>query len=1222
MYIKSVTIDGFKSYAQRTEINGFDYLFNAITGLNGSGKSNILDAICFLLGISNLSQVRASNLQDLVYKNGQAGINKATVSITFDNSAKEQSPLGMEAHNEITITRQIVIGGRNKYLINGVNAQNSRVSDLFRSVGLNVNNPHFLIMQGRVTKVMNMKPPEILSMIEEATGTSMYEAKKESAQKMIEKKESKLNQINQVLEEEIMPTLQKLRDDRTSYLEFQKVQREAERLTRLLIAYSFYVTEHTASKAEEELEKMNKNKENAEQNHQEILKQMEIMRGDLEKLEHDRDSATKQSLSQLETTLSDKQKVEAKAQSNLNHHRDAINTEKKKIRSLAKSKSENEAAIKKKEKQIEDMISFWEKLMEQSKQDAEAFNNARKQFQAVSAGFAAAGDGEESTWQGQLMQTKRSISELQSETKQAHMRLKHSKDELKHKTAEIKKTENAYKKDEAVLKQVEASYKKLEVELSKLNYKEGREEHLTRQKRDLTNRVIKLRDQVGQLYKQFPSLHFEYSDPERNWDRNRVKGLVAEITEVKDPSTATALEVVAGGRLYNVVVDTHVTGEKLLKHGKLQRRFTIIPLNKVSARSIPADVVQHAKRLVGPDNAHLALSLVGSDQDVFKAMEYVFGKTIVCDVMDNAKKVAFDPKVKTRTVTLDGELFDPSGTLTGGSQSRAAPVLAQLMKMKDVRDELKSSEAKLREVETELSQISSIAEKYRELKHHLQMKENECAMLKQRLQEGTHGQQLEEIDRLKSVIEESEKLLASSKDRENEMIAKCKELEKKIKNAPAEREKELKKAEKVMKDAGEKADKTQASADEKNSELEGIKLQKKELENEITEYTNQEEKAEKQLEEMQKQYDSLSQTLDECKNAVKVAKHELQKQREYIRMRDQDIQAKVGEMTEAQQKANSLEHDIKEQSYAIAKHVKESQEAANKIKQLLEEHDWIEHDRHLFGQKDSLYDFQASNPKELSRRLSKLKETKEKLSKSVNMRAMSLLGKVEEKCQDLLKRKRIIETDKTKIKQTIIELDQKKNEAVTKAYEQVNKDFGNIFSTLLPGATAKLGPPEGSSVLAGLEFRVGFGGVWKDNLSELSGGQRSLVALSLILAMLLLKPAPIYILDEVDAALDLSHTQNIGRMLREHFKKSQFIVVSLKDGMFNNANVLFRTKFVDGVSTVARFTQSSSSSAPGGRDPLASISVPGSTSVRSSKPGGRGNGGARGDGGARKKAKI
>lgn len=103
-----------------------------------------------------------------------------------------------------------------------------------------------------------------------------------------------------------------------------------------------------------------------------------------------------------------------------------------------------------------------------------------------------------------------------------------------------------------------------------------------------------------------------------------------------------------------------------------------------------------------------------------------------------------------------------------------------------------------------------------------------------------------------------------------------------------------------------------------------------------------------------------------------------------------------------------------------------------------------------------------------------------------------------------------------------------------------------------------------------MEVRVAFGEVWKESLSELSGGQKSLLALSLILAMLLFKPAPIYILDEVDAALDLSHTQNIGRMIKTHFPQSQFIVVSLKEGMFNNANVIFRTKFVDGVSTVTR----------------------------------------------------
>ena len=117
---------------------------------------------------------------------------------------------------------------------------------------------------------------------------------------------------------------------------------------------------------------------------------------------------------------------------------------------------------------------------------------------------------------------------------------------------------------------------------------------------------------------------------------------------------------------------------------------------------------------------------------------------------------------------------------------------------------------------------------------------------------------------------------------------------------------------------------------------------------------------------------------------------------------------------------------------------------------------------------------------------------------------------------------------------------------------------------------SKLEPPEGLSVLDGLEVKVGFGQKWKESLTELSGGQRSLLALSLILALLRFKPCPMYILDEVDAALDLSHTQNIGTMLRKHFSNSQFIVVSLKEGMFSNANVIFRTKFVDGVSTVTR----------------------------------------------------
>uniref|UniRef100_S4PXZ5 Structural maintenance of chromosomes protein 2 n=6 Tax=Pararge aegeria TaxID=116150 RepID=S4PXZ5_9NEOP len=169
-----------------------------------------------------------------------------------------------------------------------------------------------------------------------------------------------------------------------------------------------------------------------------------------------------------------------------------------------------------------------------------------------------------------------------------------------------------------------------------------------------------------------------------------------------------------------------------------------------------------------------------------------------------------------------------------------------------------------------------------------------------------------------------------------------------------------------------------------------------------------------------------------------------------------------------------------------------------------------------------------------------------------------------------MRKKRIVEQDRAKLVQVMAELDEKKRRTLAAACDQVTRDFGSIFSSLLPGAQAELRPPPGQSVLDGLEVKIGFNHTWKESLGELSGGQRSLVALSLVLAMLLFKPAPLYILDEVDAALDLAHTQNIGQMLKEHFRHSQFIIVSLKDGMFNNANVLFRTRFVDGMSSVQR----------------------------------------------------
>ena len=280
---------------------------------------------------------------------------------------------------------------------------------------------------------------------------------------------------------------------------------------------------------------------------------------------------------------------------------------------------------------------------------------------------------------------------------------------------------------------------------------------------------------------------------------------------------------------------------------------------------------------------------------------------------------------------------------------------------------------------------------------------------------------------------------------------------------------------------------------------------------------------------------------------------------------------------------------------------------------LLAKHPWIEGERQFFGRAHTDYDFEARDVKEANAALAALEKAQAELERGINKKVVGMIETAEREYGDLVSKKRIIENDKAKIEvrarsacrdsgvsgaaintiaplppprrgslqKVIAELDEKKNEALKTTWVKVNADFGSIFSTMLPGVMARLDPPEGGSVLDGLEVKVAFHGVWKESLTELSGGQRSLLALSLILALLLFKPAPLYILDEVDAALDLSHTQNIGHMIRTHFSRSQFIVVSLKQGMFSNANVLFRTRFVEGVgSTVLRTVSAEAAAAP------------------------------------------
>ncbi|XP_075485448.1 structural maintenance of chromosomes protein 2-1-like [Primulina tabacum] len=1168
MHVKEVCLEGFKSYATRTVVPDFDPYFNAITGLNGSGKSNILDSICFVLGITNLQQVRASNLQELVYKQGQAGITKATVSVVFENSDRSRSPLGYEDCPEITVTRQIVVGGRNKYLINGHLAQPSRVQNLFHSVQLNVNNPHFLIMQGRITKVLNMKPPEILSMLEEAAGTRMYETKKEAALKTLEKKQSKVDEIDKLLDQEILPAMEKLRKERMQYMQWANGNAELDRLKRFCIAYEYVRAEEIRDNAVQRVQEIRNKISEIDDTVTKMQEETKDMEKKISELSAEKEASMGGEIKMLSDKVDSLSRDLVKETSVLKNQEDNIMTEKENvaklergIEELRKSTQEMVTAVKNAEDGASDLKRRVQEL-------SKSLDEHEKEHQGVIAGKSSG--NEEKCLEDQLGDAKIAVGRAETDLKQLQTKIIHCEKELKEKNTKLTSTREA-----AVAVEKELNIKRKDVEkvkeaLEALAYEDSQMETLQKDHGTELEMVQKLKDEVRIISSQLANVDFTYSDPEKNFDRSRVKGVVAKLIKVKDSSAMVALEVAAGGKLFNVVVDTENTGKQLLQKGGLRRRVTIIPLNKIQNHPVPQRVQNAAARLVGKGNAEVALSLVGYDKALQSAMEYVFGSTFVCKTIDAAREVAFNRETGTPSVTLEGDIFQPSGLLTGGSRKGGGDLLRQLHALAEAELKLSFHQNRLSEIDAKIADLLPLQRKFKDLKSQLELKSLDLSLSQNRLEQNEHHKLSELVKKIDKELRDAKCALEEKKLLYEDCLSKVSYLEKSIHDHAGNRETRLKDLEKTIKE-------TRSHMQSASKDLKGHESERERLVMELEAVDKERTSLEHQLAALMKQMNDLTMVVESQKTKVTLlkknhdeAQSELNLARRKLKECDSQITSIVKEQQGIQNKISEANLERKRMDNEVKRMEMDQKDCSLKVEKLIEKHSWIATEKQLFGRAGSDYDFASRDPHKAGEQFQKLQSEQSGLEKRVNKKVMAMFEKAEDEYNDLISKKNIIENDKSKIKMVIEELDEKKKEMLKVTWVKVNKDFGSIFSTLLPGSMSKLEPPEGCSFLNGLEVRVAFGGVWKQSLSELSGGQRSLLALSLILALLLFKPAPLYILDEVDAALDLSHTQNIGRMIKTHFPHSQFIVVSLKEGMFNNANVLFRTKFVDGVSTVQR----------------------------------------------------
>jgi len=1174
MRVIELVLDGYKSYAVRTVISNWDDSFNAITGLNGSGKSNILDAICFVLGITNMSTVRAQNLQDLIYKRGQAGVTKASVTIVFDNSDTSKSPIGFEEYAQISVTRQIVMGGTSKYLINGHRAQQATVQNLFQSVGLNINNPNFIIMQGRVTKVLNMKPAEILAMIEEAAGTRMFEDRKEKAQKTMAKKETKVQEIESLLKEEIEPKLEKLRGEKRAWLDYQKTQGELERLTRVVVAHDYVRAGEKMRSANAEHEAKRTKADHLEDNAKKLKREIEHIENEVQRVKGVRDKEMRKGgrFQALENRVKDYSHELVRLATVVDLKKSSLMEEEQKKKDVLKTIKGLQTDARDRQAAFENMQSqYTSAKTELDSQQAEV-EKKEELLSTLQTGVASR-EGQESGYQGQLSEARGRSNNATTEFEQAKMKIAHLEKRIKEDEPRAKK---AKEENFGLLKGLESlkhQAQKLEQELSKLGFEPGKEEGMRERETTLKKSIRQLREQADGLKKKVSNVDFNYNDPSPNFDRSRVKGLVAQLfTLDKDKTVAgTALEICAGGRLYNVVVDTAETGTQLLQNGKLKKRVTIIPLNKISSFRASAEKVGAAQK-IAPGKVDLALSLIGYDHDVSAAMDYVFGTTLICQDAETAKKVTFDPSVRLKSVTLEGDVYDPSGTLSGGSSPNSSGVLVILGKLNEVTREMQKQETELSELQKAMQAESEKLKGIKSRKQELDLKTHEIKLAEEQINGNAASSIILAIEEMKSQINQLKDKMTTAKATQAEAEKDIKRIEKDITDFGKNKDGKLKELEKSLVDLKKSLVKTSTTAKILQKELQDARLESEQATSEITSAEEQLTEIEANVQAAHIELENNKQEETQVKDAHDIALAELQD--EQTKLSSFDDELKELERTKSSKSKQITEESLEAQklSHAVEKLSKDAVAASQTVSLLEKEHDWIEDNKDQFGRAGTVYDFQNRNLSESRATLKTVSERFAGMKKRINPKVMPMIDSVEKKETSLKNMLKTVIRDKKKIEETIISLDEYKREALLKTWRKVTEDFGNIFSDLLPGNnTAKLTPLEDdvSRIQEGLEVKVCLGKVWKSSLTELSGGQRSLIALSLIMALLQFKPAPMYILDEVDAALDLSHTQNIGRLIKTRFKGSQFIVVSLKDGMFQNANRVFRIRFSEGTSVVS-----------------------------------------------------
>jgi structural maintenance of chromosome 2 len=469
--------------------------------------------------------------------------------------------------------------------------------------------------------------------------------------------------------------------------------------------------------------------------------------------------------------------------------------------------------------------------------------------------------------------------------------------------------------------------------------------------------------------------------------------VVAKLMQVNDPAMSTALEVVAGGKLYQVVVDTEVTGKALLSKGQLQKRVTIIPLNKIDARTCNDRQVAAADR-TSRGGAQLALSLVTCDVEVANVMKYVFGKAFVCKDAATARAVAFDKDVLTNCVTVEGDLLNPSGLLTGGSRNSGTSILARLHALHGAEAALEGARASAKDAYDIAREAAKEAKAAAKLEAEVDHAEHALGLVQERVA-GSESHQLgESVAQLEADLAAATQAGAAAKQCKEDAGSTAAALTLEIASFAAERDSRLKAAETALKGARAAVTKKRAEIKSAEGEMRDAKVERESAAAERADIAEniaaahaavvaleaEAAELEHEVSERRAEYDAIAARLDACKAQVAAS--------------DRDAAALTKSRVRLDRAADADAVERKKLEHKVARMEKEAAEARDHLAHLSEAHPWIASEQQQFGRPGTDYDWEARDTAAAHAELTAAEAAQASLSKRINKKVIAMFDLV------------------------------------------------------------------------------------------------------------------------------------------------------------------------------------------------------------------------------------